>query len=56
MVAAAAGLEHTFAGQGLGAEGPLAQPVLEPVLGYRVILPEGTDSRTALQKLAQLEE
>ncbi|MBQ9959402.1 MAG: TetM/TetW/TetO/TetS family tetracycline resistance ribosomal protection protein [Oscillospiraceae bacterium] len=55
-VAAVAGLEHTFAGQGLGAEGPLAQPVLEPVLGYRVILPEGVDSRTALQKLAQLEE
>ena len=56
MIAAVTGLDHTFAGQGLGTEPPLSQPVLEPVLGYRVRLPEGTDARTMLPKLAQLEE
>lgn len=32
------------------------KPVLEPALTYRMILPEGTDPATTMQKLRQLEE
>ena len=55
-VCAVTGLSRTFPGQGLGFEPPAAGPVLEPVLTYQVLLPEGCDPHTALLKLRQLEE
>lgn len=45
----------TFAGQGIG-EDEKSQPVLEPVLTYQVILPDGMDAMQMLLKLRQLEE
>ena len=55
-VVAVTGLSSAAAGQGLGFEAEGAPPALEPVLTYQVILPEGQDPVTALQKLRQLEE
>jgi predicted RNA-binding protein with PIN domain len=55
-VCAAEGLTKTYAGQGLGAEENNAAPLLEPVLTYKMILPEGTDVPTALGQLRKLEE
>ena len=55
-VVAVTGLTRTRPGDGLGVEGPWTAPVLEPVLTYRILLPEGTDPHTALGKLRQLEE
>lgn len=50
------GLQETYAGQGLGFESDAGMPTLESVLTYQVILPDGTDSHTALTRLKQLEE
>ena len=55
-ICAVTGLSYTFPGQGLGAESGSILPVLEPVLTYRIILPEGVDVRAVLPKLKQLEE
>ena len=55
-VVAVTGLSRTYPGQGLGAETSDNTPVLEPVLNYRMILPEGTDPHIVLPKLRQLEE
>ena len=55
-VCAVAGLTATFPGQGLGGAEDGAPPELEPVLNYQLLLPEGTDPHTALQKLRQLSE
>ena len=56
MVCAVTGLTHTRPGMGLGAAAGAMPPVLEPVLGYRVVLPEGCDAHTMLRNLRQLEE
>ncbi|MDQ7094667.1 TetM/TetW/TetO/TetS family tetracycline resistance ribosomal protection protein [Desulfosporosinus sp. PR] len=55
-VCAVTGLSQTRAGEGLGLEEAAAAPVLEPVLSYQIILPEGCDPRVMLPKLRQLEE
>ena len=55
-VAAVTGLLHTFPGQGLGAEPSAPAAALEPVLAYRLILPDGVDPHAVLPKLRQLEE
>ena len=55
-VCAVTGLNHTYPGQGLGCEAASEQPVLEPVLTYQMILPEGMDAAIVLLKLRQLEE
>jgi small GTP-binding protein len=55
-ICAVTGLTKTFAGQGLGAEEENGLPVLEPVLTYRVELPEGEDAVRVLGQLKQLEE
>lgn len=55
-ICAVAGLSKTFAGQGLGAEPASDLPMLEPVLNYRVELPEGADPVKVLGQLRQLEE
>ncbi len=56
MVCAVTGLSHTFAGQGLGCEKGELPPLLEPVLTYRVGLPQGSDPHVVMRQLAQLEE
>ena len=55
-ICAVTGLSQTYPGQGLGIEAESEQPLLEPVLTYRVNLPDGPDAHTALGKLRQLEE
>lgn len=55
-VCAVTGLSLTKPGEGLGAEASSAPPVLEPVLTYQIILPEGIDPRVMLPKLYQIEE
>lgn len=55
-VCAVTGLTRTFPGQGLGFEEESSAPMLEPVLTYKVILPEGCDPHVALNKLGALEE
>ena len=56
QVCAVTGLTHLKPGTGLGAERDSEVPVLEPVLSYQVLLPEGTDVHGALGKLHRLEE
>ena len=55
-VVAVTGLNHTWSGEGLGIEPDTPAPELEPVLTYRVMLPEGADLHKALQQLRELEE
>ncbi|MBQ8143476.1 MAG: TetM/TetW/TetO/TetS family tetracycline resistance ribosomal protection protein [Butyricicoccus sp.] len=55
-VCAVTGLTRTMPGEGLGIEQNSAAPVLEPVLTYRVNLPEGCDVHDMLRKIRQLEE
>ncbi len=55
-VCAVLGLSSTFPGQTLGVEEGSYVPMLEPVLNYRIRLPEGVDAQTALPLLRQLEE
>jgi len=55
-ICAVTGLTKTFAGQGLGYEEENAMPILEPVLTYQLILPEGSDAITVLGQLRKLEE
>ena len=56
QVCAVTGLTHAKPGIGLGAERDSDVPVLEPVLSYQVLLPEGADVHAALGKLHRLEE
>lgn len=55
-VCAVTGLTRTFAGQGLGREEKNGEAVLEPVLTYQVLLPEGSDAIKVLGQFRQLEE
>ncbi len=55
-VCAVTGLSRTRPGEGLGAEPDTGLPVLEPVLTYQIILPDGCDAAMMLPKLRQLEE
>ena len=55
-ICAVTGLSRTFAGEGLGMESEPQIPVLEPVLTYRIELPEDMDTHTMLRHLRQLEE
>ena len=55
-ICAVTGLSRTYPGQGLGAEKESGTPVLEPVLNYRIHLPEGCDAPVMLRNLRQLEE
>lgn len=55
-VCAVTGLTHTYPGEGLGAEEDTPAPALESFLTYQVILPEGIEPHTAVQRLRLLEE
>lgn len=50
------GLKHTKPGQGLGVEAGQNVPVLEPVLTYRIEVPEEVNANQAYLQLKQLEE
>ena len=56
MVCAVTGLTAAHPGDGLGAEAGAPSPVLEPVLAYRAVLPEGVDAHKALSALRKLED
>ena len=56
QVCAVTGLTKARPGEGLGAGRDSDLPVLEPVLSYQVLLPEGADVHAALGKLHRLEE
>ena len=56
MICAVTGPLNTYPGQGIGTEAESELPVLEPVLNYRVELPEGCDAHKMLAELKQLEE
>lgn len=55
-VCAVAGLTQAKPGEGLGCEEDSDTPVLEPVLSYQILLPEGYDPRAVIPKLRQIEE
>ena len=55
-VCAVTGLGRTYSGQGLGIESASEAPLLEPVLTYQILLPEGCDVHGMFLKLRQLEE
>lgn len=55
-ICAVTGLSRTREGQGLGIERLGSAPRLEPVMRYRILLPEGEDPAAMLRKLRQLEE
>ena len=55
-ICALAGPVTTFVGEGLGAEQENTIPLLEPVMTYRIVLPDGCDVHWMCQKLCQLEE
>ena len=56
MICAVTGPLNTYPGQGIGTEAESELPVLEPVLTYRVELPEECDAHKMLADLKQLEE
>lgn len=55
-VCAVTGLSRTYCGQGLGIEAESEQPLLKPVLTYRVILSQECNVHDMFLKLSQLEE
>ena len=55
-ICAVVGLSATYAGLGLGFESDAGRPVLEPVLSYRIALPNGCDPMLYFSKLKELEE
>lgn len=50
------GLYKTRAGDGLGFEGAAEVPLLEPVMTYRLIVPDDADDHDVLTKMRKLEE
>ena len=55
-VCAVTGPKNTVAGQGLGFERNAATLTAEPIFNYRVILPKGIDSASAIEKFRELEQ
>ena len=55
-ICAVTGLNETYPGESLGVETGYTTPILEPVLSYQILLPDGYDPRLMLPKLRQLEE
>lgn len=55
-VCAVTGLSRTYPGEGLGNVKESQAPILEPVLSYRIRLPEGCDVHSMVRNLRQLEE
>ncbi len=56
MICAVTGLTKSYPGEGLGSIKDSKEPILEPVLTYRVEVPKDCDITTMLSNLKQLEE
>ena len=56
QIAAVLGLGATYPGQVLGTAMQTSEPVLEPVLTYRILLPPDADAAALYPKLLQLQE
>lgn len=56
MICTVKGIENAYPGMGLGAASEAMENVLEPVLDYQVLPPEGTDSIQLYGMLKQLAE
>lgn len=50
------GLAESENGMGFGYESSEYSPILEPVMNYRIVLPEGCDAKTVMPKLRRLED
>lgn len=55
-ICAVTGLNQTRPGEGLGFEKASPLPLIEPVMTYQILLPDGMDPRAMLPKLWELEE
>lgn len=55
-ICAVTGLTKTYSGEGIGIEKAARKPTLDPVLTYRITLPDGCDVHYTFLKLRQLEE
>lgn len=55
-ICALTGLTGTYVGQGLGVESNTSAPLLEPVLSYRIKLPDGCDPVIYYARFKELEE
>lgn len=55
-ICAISGLNNTYPGQGLGFEMQSESPNLQPVLSYRIIIPENVNINQAYKMLKELEE
>lgn len=55
-ICAVLGLEHTFPGQGLGADRDKMLPLLEPVLTYQILLEPEVDGAEVFRRIKVLEE
>ncbi len=55
-VCALTGLDATYPGMGLGANTTTTMPILEPVLNYQIIVPQGVNPVELMRNLKQLEE
>ena len=55
-VAAVQGLSATYPGQSIGSAAETMQPVLEPVMAYRIVPPADMDAQRLFRKLRELEE
>ena len=55
-IAAVQGLTRTFPGQSIGSAAETMQPVLEPVMAYRIVPPADMDAQKLFRRLRELEE
>ena len=55
-ICAVTGLDQTYPGMGLGANTTKTMPILEPVLNYQIIVPQGVNPIELMRNLKQLEE
>jgi len=55
-ICAVTGLDATYPGMGLGANTTTTLPILEPVLNYQIIVPQGVNPVELMRSLKQLEE
>lgn len=55
-ICAVTGLDATYPGMGLGANTATTMPILEPVLNYQIIVPQGVNPVELMRSLKQLEE
>lgn len=55
-ICAVTGLDQTYPGMGLGVNKTQTMPILEPVLNYQIIVPQGVNPVELMRSLKQLEE